>query len=70
MATEAEINSRANRLEDADIAQMKKTLHGIGARLDRLPIGGWHWKLLGYLAEQCSLTIWTCILAVALLLHC
>ena len=46
MATEAEINSRANRLEDADIAQMKKTLHGIGARLDRLPIGSWHWKLL------------------------
>ncbi len=46
MSTEAEINARADRLEDADMNALGKTLHGIGLRLDRLPIGPWHWRLL------------------------
>lgn len=43
---QAEIVTRAERLDDADVNALKKTLHGIGLRLDRLPIGSWHWKLL------------------------
>lgn len=46
MSNEAEIHARSERLEDVDISQLRKTLHGIAARLDRLPIGSWHWKLL------------------------
>ena len=46
MSTEASINARADRLDDAESNAMKQSLHSIAARLDRLPIGGWHWKLL------------------------
>lgn len=46
MTAEADIHARAERLEDADMQSLSKSLHGIAARLDRLPIGSWHWKLL------------------------
>lgn len=46
MNREAEIHARSERLEDADIGELRKSLHGVAARLDRLPIGSWHWKLL------------------------
>lgn len=46
MTSEAEITARSERLDEADMTALAKTLHGIGLRLDRLPIGGWHWKLL------------------------
>ena len=46
MSSEAQIQARADRLDDAEYDSLKKSLHGIAARLDRLPIGSWHWKLL------------------------
>lgn len=46
MTSQAEIEARSDRLTQADMQSLEKTLHGIGLRLDRLPIGGWHWKLL------------------------
>ena len=44
MSSEAQIQARADRLDDAEYDSLKKSLHGIAARLDRLPIGSWHWK--------------------------
>lgn len=46
MSKEAEINARADRLEDLDNQMLAGSLHMVAARLDRLPIGAWHWKLL------------------------
>lgn len=47
MATEAEINARVDRLNDFDWKTMLSgSLHMIAARLDRLPTGAWHRKLL------------------------
>lgn len=46
MTSEANINARVDRIEDAETRALEKTLHGIGLRLDRLPIGSWHRKLL------------------------
>lgn len=39
MSSEAQIQARADRLDDAEYDSLKKSLHGIAARLDRLPIG-------------------------------
>lgn len=41
MSSEAQIQARADRLDDAEYDSLKKSLHGIAARLDRLPIGSW-----------------------------
>ncbi len=46
MSAEANINARADRLDAAESHELKQSLHSIAARLDRLPIGSWHWKLL------------------------
>ena len=61
MSSEAQIQARADRLDDAEYDSLKKSLHGIAARLDRLPIGSWHWKLLwlfGISAVVLSLHFW------------
>lgn len=47
MSKEAEINARADRLDDAELKTMLSgSLHMIAARLDNLPTGRWHLKLL------------------------
>lgn len=70
MSSEAQIQARADRLDDAEYDSLKKSLHGIAARLDRLPIGSWHWEApFGSSVARCSSTTSICISAVVLSLH-
>ena len=69
MSSEAQIQARADRLDDAEYDSLKKSLHGIAARLDRLPIGSWHWKLLWLFGGAMFLDNSICISAVVLSLH-
>lgn len=46
MTKQATIEARSDRLDDLEFNSLYKSLHGIGLRLDRLPVGAWHWKIL------------------------
>lgn len=43
---QATIEARTDRLNNIEETELHKSLHGIGLRLDRLPTGPWHWKML------------------------
>ncbi len=46
MATAAEINARTNQLNEIDSQNMRKSYHGIAARLDHMPVGSWQRKIM------------------------
>lgn len=46
METENKINERMKRVEQASELEVLMSYHGVAARLDRLPVGGWHRKMV------------------------
>ena len=46
MVSANDINARVDRVEEAQELEYLKGYHGVAARLDRLPVGGWHRKMV------------------------
>lgn len=46
MASTENISARMDRIADAQELDVAKSYHGVAARLDRLPVGGWHRKMV------------------------
>ena len=46
MVSSDNINERMDRIEEAQELDYVKGYHGVAARLDRLPVGGWHRKMV------------------------
>lgn len=46
MASTEDINARVDRIDEAKELDLAKSYHGVAARLDRLPVGGWHRKMV------------------------
>lgn len=46
MVSTDNINARMDRIDEASELELAKSYHGVAARLDRLPVGGWHRKMV------------------------
>lgn len=46
MVSKENIDARVDRLEEAQELEYVKGYHGVAARLDRLPVGSWHRKMV------------------------